>query len=70
VSKLKVQANPKATSPLQVEPVQSISANVFTDDEIRARAFQIYESGDRNNNTPDEDWSQAQTELTELLGGK
>ena len=70
MSKPKVQARPKATSPIPADPVQSISANVFSDDEIRTRAFQIYESRDRNSNNPDEDWSQAQTELTELLGGK
>jgi hypothetical protein len=44
--------------------------NIFTDDEIRIRAFQIYESRDRNANLPDEDWNQAQIELTEMLGGK
>src|SRR5271157_5232345 len=29
-----------------------------------------YESRDRTNNNPDEDWSQAETELMELVGGK
>ena len=70
MSKPKVQVSPKATLPIQTEPVQSVPANVFSDEEIRTRAFQIYESRDRNSNTPDEDWSQAQIELTELLGGK
>ena len=70
MSKPKVQVAPKAISPIQAEPVQSVSENTFSDDEIRTRAFQIYESRDRNSNNPDEDWSQAQTELTEMLGGK
>jgi hypothetical protein len=70
VSKPKVQVSPKATVLEETEPVQGVAASVFSDDEIRARAFQIYESRDRNSNTPDEDWSQAQIELTELLGGK
>ena len=70
MSKPKVQASVKATSPIQAEPVQSVSANIFSDDEIRVRAYQIYESRDRNGNNPDEDWSQAQTELVEMLGGK
>ena len=70
MSKPKVQVSPKATVLEETEPVQSVAASVFSDDEIRSRAFQIYESRDRNSNTPDEDWSQAQIELTELLGGK
>ena len=70
MSKSKIQVSVKATSPILAEPVQSVSANVFSDDEIRVRAYQIYESRNRNGNNPDEDWSQAQTELTELLGGK
>jgi hypothetical protein len=70
VSKPKVQVSVKVTSPIQAEPVQSDSANIFSDDEIRVRAYQIYESRDRNGNNPDEDWSLAQIELTEMLGGK
>ena len=70
MSKPKVQVSPKATVLEETEPVQGVAASVFSDDEIRSRAFQIYESRDRNSNTPDEDWSQAQIELTELLGGK
>lgn len=70
MSKSKVQVGPKILSALQAKPVHNFSANIFTDDEIRTRAFQIYESRDRNGNRPDEDWSQAQTELTEMPGGK
>ena len=70
MSKPKVQVSPKATSPKQAEPSKQASAGTFSDEEIRVRAYQIYESRDRNGNHADEDWSQAQTELMELLGGK
>jgi len=70
VSKPKVQVGPKAISPKQAEPSKQASAGTFSDEEIRVRAYQIYEFRDRNGNHADEDWSQAQTELMELLGGK
>jgi hypothetical protein len=70
VSKPKIQAVPKAASPKQAEPSKQASAGTFSDEEIRVRAYQIYEFRDRNGNQADEDWSQAQTELMELLGGK
>jgi hypothetical protein len=70
VSKPKVQVGPKAISPKQAEPFKEESAGTFSDEEIRVRAYQIYEFRDRNGNHADEDWSQAQTELMELLGGK
>ena len=70
MSKRKVQVTPKVTSPKQAEPFKIDSTSTFSDEEIRVRAYQIYESRDRNGNHADEDWSQAQTELMELLGGK
>ena len=70
MSKPKVQVSPNVPLDPHAEPVEGVSANIFTDDEIRVRAFQIYESRDRNANLPDEDWDQAQIELTEMLGGK
>ena len=70
MSKSKVQVSKTAASAIQAEPVQSVSASVFSDEEIRVRAYQIYESSDRTNKHADEDWSQARTELTELMGGK
>jgi DUF2934 family protein len=70
VSKPKVQINSKDISPKHSEPSKQVSAGTFSDEEIRVRAYQIYESRDRNDNHADEDWSQAQTELMELLGGK
>jgi len=42
----------------------------FTQDEIRVRAYQIYESGNRNGNHAYDDWNQAETELIELLHAK
>ena len=70
MSEPKVQASPKAASPAQADSVRKISASTFSDEEIRTRAYQIYESRDRNGNHADEDWGQAQSELMELLGGK
>jgi hypothetical protein len=70
VSNSTVQVRPKFTPPKQAEPSKQAAAGTFSDDEIRVRAYQIYESSDRTNKHADEDWSQAQTELTELLGGK
>ena len=51
----------------QSAPSNTDSAHSFSEDEIRTRAYQIYESGDRNATNPEADWSQAQTELMELL---
>ena len=45
-------------------------ASAFSQDEIRIRAYQIYEFRTRNGNQADQDWSQAETELMELVGGK
>jgi hypothetical protein len=70
MSKSKVRIYPAVIPPVQAEPVQNVSASVFSDEEIRVRAYQIYESSDRTNKHPDADWSQAQTELMEMLGGK
>jgi Protein of unknown function (DUF2934) len=70
VSNPKVQVSPKSTPPKQAEPSQQAPSGTFSDEEIRVRAYQIYESSDRTNKHADEDWSQAQTELMELLGGK
>ncbi|MGO9432786.1 MAG: DUF2934 domain-containing protein [Terracidiphilus sp.] len=42
----------------------------FSEEEIRTRAYQIYEFRGRTDNHADEDWSLAETELMELVGGK
>jgi DUF2934 family protein len=70
VSNPKVQVSPKSTLPKHTEPSKQVPSGTFSDEEIRIRAYQIYESSDRTNKNADEDWSQAQTELMELLGGK
>jgi hypothetical protein len=70
VSKSKVQVSEKSAPSKQARPFKRDSASTFSEDEIRTRAYQIYESRDRTNNNPDEDWSQAETELMELVGGK
>ncbi len=70
MSKSKVRIDPVAVPPVLAKTVQNVSASVFSDDEIRLRAYQIYESRDRNGISPDEDWAQAQVELMEMLGGK
>ena len=68
--KPKVQSTQKPDASKQPEPVKTDSVNTFSDDEIRARAYQIYQSRGGNTNNADEDWSQAETELTELLHAK
>ncbi len=70
MSNPKVQVSPKSTPPKQAEHSKQAPPGTFSDEEIRIRAYQIYESSDRTNKRADEDWSQAQTELMELLGGK
>jgi len=70
VSNPKVQVAHKSDHSTQPKPFQKDPDSTFSQDEIRVRAYQIYESRDRTNNNPDEDWSQAETELMELVGGK
>jgi hypothetical protein len=70
MSNPKNQVNPRADDFRHQENFKKDSARTFSEDEIRARAYQIYESRDRNGNHADEDWSRAETELTELLHQK
>jgi hypothetical protein len=70
VSNRKTQDKQKSMPSDQPEPSLTDSVSTFSEDEIRTRAYYIYESGDRNNNHPDEDWNQAKIELMELVGGK
>jgi hypothetical protein len=70
VSNPKVQVSQKSDPSKQLEPFKNDSARAFSDSEIRTRAYQIYEFRDRTDNRADEDWSQAETELMELVGGK
>ena len=70
MSKPKVQVSQKSDPSKQPIPSKKDSAGTFSEDEIRTRAYQIYESRGRVHNRADEDWSQAETELMELVGGK
>jgi hypothetical protein len=54
----------------QQETFKKDPAPTFSQDEIRNRAYQIYEFRNRNANQPDQDWTQAETELMELVHAK
>lgn len=68
--KPKVQVSQKSDPSAQ--PISSMkgSASTFSEDEIRTRAYQIFESRGRVHNRADEDWSLAETELMEMVGSK
>lgn len=70
MSKPNVQVSQKTVSPIKRETPRDALAITFSDEEIRVRAYQIYESSDRTNKHAEKDWFQAQTELMELAGGK
>ena len=70
MSNPKVKVSQKSDPSTPPKPFQKDPDSTFSQDEIRARAYQIYESRDRTDNNPDEDWIQAETELMELVGGK
>jgi hypothetical protein len=70
VSNPKVRVSQKSDPSKQPGPFKKDSASTFSEDEIRTRAYQIYESRGSIHNRADEDWSQAETELMELVGGK
>jgi hypothetical protein len=67
LSNPKVRIDEKSSSSKQPDSLKKTSESTFPQDEIRARAYQIYESGNRNGNHAEEDWSQAETELMELV---
>jgi hypothetical protein len=64
------QATQKADAFRQQGTFKKDPPRTFSDEEIRTRAYQIYESGNRNGNHAADDWSQAETELVELLHAK
>ncbi len=68
--KPKVQVNEKSDPSTQPISSRKASASTFSEDEIRIRAYQIFESRGRAHNRADEDWNQAETELMEMVGGK
>ena len=70
MSNPKVQNTQKPSVSKHSEPYKTEPVRIFSEDQIRTRAYQIYESGNRNSNNPAADWSQAETELMELLHAK
>ena len=60
------QATQKADAFRQQGTFKKDPPRTFSDEEIRTRAYQIYESGNRNGNNADGDWLQAEAELTDL----
>ncbi len=70
MSNPKVHVSQKSDPSKQQETSTKDSAGNLSEDQIRTRAYQIYEFRDRTANTPDGDWFQAETELTDLVSGK
>ena len=70
MSNPKVQNTQNPIASKQSEGFTADSPQHFSEDQIRTRAYQIYESGNRNSNHPEADWSQAETELMELVHAK
>ena len=70
MSNPKVKVSQKAAPSTQPQSVQNDSVTTLLEDEIRTRAYYIYESRGSIHNRADEDWSLAETELMELVGGK
>ena len=66
MSNPKDQVTQKADAFRQRETFKKDPVGTFSDEEIRTRAYQIYESGNRNGNHADDDWIQAETELMNL----
>jgi len=63
----KIKVNQESDPFRQQETFKKDPASAFSQDEIRTRAYQIYEFRNRNDNHADQDWSQAETELMELV---
>ncbi len=70
MSNPKVQTGQKSGPSTNPKPYKENSPSTFSEDEIRTRAYQIFESRGRAHNRADEDWSQAETELIELLDAR
>ena len=70
VSNPKAKVSQKSDPFRQQETFKQDPGSTFSQDEIRTRAYQIYESRNRNGNQADQDWSQAESELMELLHAK
>lgn len=70
VSNPNVKVSHKSDPSVQSKLVKRDSRSTFSEEEIRARAYQIYEFRGKTDNHADEDWSQAEAELMEHVGGK
>jgi hypothetical protein len=70
VSNPNFKVKTRLTPSTPAQPLKQAAASTFSDEEIRVRAYQIYESSDRTKKHADADWFQAQTELMEMVGGK
>ncbi len=70
MSNPKTNVNQKSDPFRQQETFKKDPASAFSQDEIRTRAYQIYESRNRIGSQADQDWSQAETELMELVHAK
>jgi len=70
VSNPKVQVAQKSDPSTKPQSVKKVAARTFSQDEIRTRAYQIYESRNRTDATPDGDWFQAEIELMELVASR
>ena len=70
MSNPKLNVSQKSAPSTRPVPVKTDSMSTFSEEEIRTRAYEIYESRGSIHNRADEDWSQAEAELRELEGGK
>lgn len=68
-TKVRVGTNPGPYKPTKPS-INRVSARAFSDDEIRTRAYEIYESRGRADDHDVADWTQAELELMELMDGK
>ena len=66
MSNSKDQVTQKAGAVRQQDTFKKDPAGTLSEKEIRLRAYEIYESGNRNGNHADDDWIQAETELMDL----
>jgi hypothetical protein len=66
-------ASPKTISPsTEIQPVSVLEPNDFAvsenfEDRVRNRAYQLYEDRGREDGRAEEDWHQAQAELSPVM---
>ena len=70
MSNPKVQVSQKSDPFKQQGTSKKGSVSTFSEDTIRTRAYEIYESRGSIHNRADDDWNQAHSELMDLAGGK